>query len=178
MNTDRNFEILTAMLAEDMEQARKNSIFETEDGYLVFDEYSVSKNKQAVTVRPRNKNPIEFTALRYAVSWCVADKYRQYNLADEILQYDLQRKGLQNDIRTSTLLLSKIKSYDIKDVVEAKRSNKQAVLLSITDRLDKCVNVAKYWQIRGFNNEIARTRRTSPDRTNRPSDRKSQRKSH
>ena len=167
MNLDRKFETLMSMLGDDLEIAKKNSIFETPDGYWVFDDYRVIKKSDGIEVHPGKRSTVlKFTSLRYAISWCVADKYRQFALADEILLYDTRRNGLQNDIAASTQMLSKIKNFVTKDVIEAKRSDKRAKLLAVNERLDKCANVAKYWQIRGFNNEIARTRRPASNRKN------------
>jgi hypothetical protein len=37
----------------------------------------------------------------------------------------------------------------------------------VDERLTKCVNVAKYWQLRGFNNETARAGRSASHRPHR-----------
>jgi hypothetical protein len=50
----------------------------------------------------------------------------------------------------------------IRDSVAAKISQKEQLLFFINSRLEKCVNVAKYWQLKGFNDEIARTKHSTP----------------
>jgi hypothetical protein len=55
-----------------------------------------------------------------------------------------------------------------REAVHSKIDSRKYRLRCIAEQLDKCINLAKYWQIRGFNNETARTGRTPPHRTNRP----------
>jgi hypothetical protein len=49
-----------------------------------------------------------------------------------------------------------------------KVEHRREQLARVSDQLTKCVNLAKYWQIRGFNNETARTGRSASQRTSRP----------
>jgi hypothetical protein len=100
------------------------------------------------------------------VAWCIADKNRQYNLANEIQHLDFTLLRLRNDIETRSSQARK--SYGtFWETVSAKAEHKRLQSQQIENELTKCINSAKYWQLRGSNNETARTGRNTPYKTNR-----------
>jgi hypothetical protein len=179
MKQQRALERLEQIITPDLEEICRNLIVEDDNGGVwAFGHYYLTKQDHGVLV---TKNYVEkgvFSSMRTALSWCVADKYQQFVLGEEIIKLDRIRWTLKTDIDTRTRINQTIKDADRRELIETKLTTKRIKLRGLTERLDKCVSLAKYWQIRGFNNEIARTRRSSPNRTNRPSDRKSQRESH
>jgi hypothetical protein len=102
-----------------------------------------------------------------ALSWCIADKYQQHNLSTNIMRLEQQKLLLTADIRTRSTLNTRIRSQDLRESVEAKLATRRSRLQQVDERLTKCVNLAKYWQQRGFNNETARTGRTPSHRSSR-----------
>jgi signal recognition particle GTPase len=102
-----------------------------------------------------------------ALSWCIADKYQQHHLSTDIMRLEQQKLLLTADIRTRSTLNARIRSQDLRESVEAKIATRRARLQIVDERLTKCVNLAKYWQQRGFNNETARTGRTPSHRSSR-----------
>ena len=178
MKQQRALDRLEQIISPDFDEICKNVIFEEENGVSAFGVYFLERNEFGVCVTKNHLYKGDFSSMRTALSWCVADKYNQFTLKEEIQRLDKLRWDLKTDLDTRLKITQRIKDPARAEVIETKLSTKRHKLQAISNRLDKCVSLAKYWQIRGFNNEIARTRRTSPDRTNRPSDRKSQRKSH
>lgn len=160
---------LEKMLHNDIVQIQENAIFKSEHGYEVFNRYTVTKHNSYVKVLRGNKEAKIFSSTRNALSWCVADKYNQIKLADKIELLDQQRIRLHNDVSTAMAAAAKIKDYDFKEIVELKLDTKQRLLKKVEHGLDKCVTLAKYWQLRGFNDEIERTRRTASNKENRAS---------
>jgi hypothetical protein len=71
---------------------------------------------------------------------------------------------LINDLAVRTALAERMRD---RTFVEAKIDTKRCRLQQLDFRLDKCVNLAKYWQTQGFNNETVRTGRTPSKRTSR-----------
>ena len=107
-----------------------------------------------------------FTSTRSAVAWCIADKNRQYNLANEIQHLDFTLLRLRNDIEVRGGQARK--SYGtFWETVSAKAAHRKEQSQQIENELTKCINSAKYWQLRGSNNETARTGRNTPYKTNR-----------
>ena len=160
------------VLGRDAEMAQINLIHPDGTGYRVFDRYQMQDHGGRVEVRRDGEEPCEFSCTRSALSWCIADKYRQRATAQEIQTLDQRRRQLRDDIDMSRQLLERTREHHNREVIEAKMQYKRQMLRDADLRLDKCVALAKYWQIRGFNDEIARTRRPAPNSTNRPSNRR------
>ena len=137
--------------------------------YQVFDKYYIQSTNNAFVVKLRDNICGEFSTLRYALSWCVADKYNQYNLANSLKTLDNKLSYLSEDVSTRELLARKFKDQECREIAYLKVQNKKMHIASIKEQLEKCVNLAKYWQIRGFNNETARTGRTTNYKTDRKS---------
>jgi hypothetical protein len=99
------------------------------------------------------------------MSWCIADKYGKLDLATAIVTLDQQRYTILNNVKVRQHLAKKIQDPVRKEIVELKIANKKTGLVQIENQLTKCVNLAKYWQIKGFNcDETARTRHSQTTR--------------
>jgi len=163
------------ILGADVELAQFNLIHPQGLGYRVFDRYEMQPGSQSVVIKDGPDRCLEFTSTRSALSWCIADKYRQNVTAQDIVNLDQRRRQLQDDISLSRQLRERTRDHAQREVLDAKISYKRQMLTDADSRLDKCVSLAKYWQIRGFNDEIARTRRPPPNSTNRPGNRRAAR---
>jgi hypothetical protein len=167
MITDQTIQKFEQMLASDFNAARDNLFLELDNGYSVFDAYTITRTLDGFIVGKQTGTPKIFSSLKIAASWCVADKRRQFTLLSDIERLDQQRIYMRTDISNSRKMMQSYRDPVLLDVVYAKMSDKQYRLRDVEDKLNKCANLAKYLQLRGFNNEIARTRRTAPNRTNR-----------
>ena len=110
--------------------------------------YSVSKHKQKIGV---------FNNTKTAVSWCIADKYHLRDLANEIVMIDRKIYNLNVDIHVRSTIAERSNEQDLKELVDVKLQYKLKLRKDLEERLANCINLAKYWQRRGFNNEITRT---------------------
>jgi len=169
---------LQRIVGEDVRLTEKNLILEQDGAYHVFDRYLITPGSDMVRVERPLRDPRFFSSLRVALSWCIADKFTQDTLARDITQLDQQRRRLHADIDLQQALCRRYKQSQTRDLVRCKMETKRMLLDQVNERLTKCVNLAKYWQTKGFNDEIARTRRPAPHRTNRPRTRKSFRTEH
>lgn len=160
---------LEKILSSDLDTARSNSIFPTDTGYQVFGKYAIVKDNNDVVVSRNSNHIANFSSVKTAISWCIADKFNQNKLADEVLLLDQQRLRLHDDLYVAQRLLNKSRDLGFKETVEIKLQSKKYLLKSIELRLDKCASLAKYWQLRGFNDEIERTRRSASNKDNRSS---------
>ena len=154
------------MVAQDLAALAPNTILPDGRGYLAFEIYSIQPEQGLWRVTKRGDLQAVMTTVRSAVSWCVADKYAQHRLSTDILQLDQHKLQLENDI-TARENLAKRRLSISTDAIAAKLATRRWRLQQIDERLTKCVNVAKYWQLRGFNNETARAGRTASYRTHR-----------
>lgn len=172
MNPQKVEEKLEALFESDFELIKNNLIYRDGDRYVAFDRYEIIPQEHLVTVT-RYRYPVgEFTSLKTALSWCIADKYQQEILAQKILRLDSHCGRLAVDVELTQRSVPRIKNPEQRETVKLKLDHKKAILTLTRNRLEECTGLAKYWQIRGFNNEIARTRRPAPIRTHSTSNRK------
>ena len=166
MNQQRIFERLKDIVKDQIPTIEQNLIFRDEAGYSVFGKYYIRKQEHVFVVT-KNLSPAgTFGSLQTAISWCIADKYGQRYLANEILQLDTQHIVEQQDYTARYKIWQKMKEPQ-REQLRFKIEDRQARLTAIKQRLSECIDRAKYWQTKGFNNETSRTGRSSPNRTSR-----------
>jgi hypothetical protein len=166
---------LNRLIKAEAEIAQQNAIFQESGVYHAFGIYEILKKPLAVIVTVKQEQIREFSSIKTAISWCVAEKNKNYTLSRNLETADFDTIRLANDVAASQALLHTLKDRERRRVVRDKLEQKQAQLTHAQERLSKCINLAKYFQLRGFNDELARTRRQTPNQTNRPRDRKSAR---
>ena len=127
-----------------------------EGGYIVFGKYYMHPVDGKFSVERPDREIHKFATKRTAMSYIVADKNNRLNLANQILKLDTKQQLLAADIKCRQLLCQRAKTQEFCDMVEAKVEPVIAQHTAVSNELEKCVNSAKYIQIRGFNNETAR----------------------
>lgn len=157
---------LQQIVESDFDQLKSNVIIAHDNQYHVFDQYIIDKspNKTYCVSKHRyvDKN---FSTLPVALSWCIADKHQNTNLAYSIQKLDQERVRIADDVFVRETLLKQIKDPERREITYIKIAAKKQGLKAVENRLAKCVSLAKYYQIRGFNrDETARTRRTQTTR--------------
>jgi len=167
MNQQKALDRLQQLVCSDIETFKHNVIVGDGDRYLVFDRYEINKDSHGCQVQKYRCDPRFFSTTRTALSWCIADKYNQINLARQIINLDEEKQLLTADVIARQHLAKKIQDVHHREAVNNKVDTRQKRLREVSRQLDKCVNLAKYWQIRGFNNETARTGRTASPRASR-----------
>ena len=91
------------------------------------------------------------------MSWCTTDHKHYYNLANQILVLDRKKQVLAADIYCRQAIGERGQTESFYEIINMKLQPKINQYNSVTAELEKCVNQAKYMQIKGFNNETART---------------------
>ena len=145
-----------------------NAIWQNIDGsYEVFGKYQIVKENTRYRVFCAATDVGVFNSTKTALSWCIADKTHNYSLATELLLVDNKLGYLTDDINTRANLADRSTKPEFRESIGTKLETKIIHKKALENQLTKCVNLAKYWQQRGFNNETARTSRTAPSKTNR-----------
>lgn len=165
------------MLASDLVLAESNMITPCSPGvYDVFGRWKLRDQQHQVEITARDRLVGRFSNVRSALSWCIAEKYQQHELSHNIrnLDRDLQRFHAAHDAYRE--ILTRITDPQRRWVVGVKSDEATLRYRQAAERMSIYVSRAKYLQIRGFNDEIARTRRPAPHRTSRDGVRKSIRK--
>lgn len=125
-------------------------------GYVVFGRYYIKSKENKFAVETWDREIHKFATKRTAISWCIADKVNHLNLAIQILNLDRKQQILEADINTRKTLGAQSRTEDFAEIVNTKIQPKIEQHKMVVGELEKCINSAKYIQIRGFNNETAR----------------------
>jgi hypothetical protein len=155
MNTDQKLERIAV---SEYNRNLHNLIIATEiDEHMIFGAYRTKKHNGGITVYNRADDPVgHFSNQRSAVSFCVADKFCRYNLAQQIKTLDTKKQILDQDIACQRGLATRSKNPEFRELVYTKMSVKVEQHRAVNSELEKCINLAKYLQIKGFQNETAR----------------------
>jgi hypothetical protein len=119
-------------------------------GYVVFGRYHVRPVSAGVAVYHSDDLVSTFTNKRTAISWCVADNAKQYSLARNIQILDNKQQSLAADIHCRRSQAQRSTKSQFAETVMTKLSIKIQRYNSIQSELEKCVNSAKYLQLKGF----------------------------
>jgi hypothetical protein len=143
-------------------------VWRNDDGeYEAFGKYHIIPQNPGYRVYINDDDQGFFNSTRTAISWCVADKYKQYNLARELLTYDNMLTTISNDIFVRTGVATKSRDPDLREKIETKLEPKIIQKRELESQLNKCVNWAKYLQQKGFENETSRSGSATTIKTNR-----------
>jgi hypothetical protein len=167
------------MLSADLAMAQRNMIHQNPDGtYEVFGRWHIQVLADQVQVTSGPHSRHDFARLPAAVSWCIAQKYNQRDLAAEIVRLDGDFRRLRDQHQVRRAAAQALRDPLRRSIAMVKSQEAHSRYKNIGLRLAECARRAKYFQIRGFNDEIARTRRPAPHRTSRDGVRKPRWKTH
>jgi hypothetical protein len=156
------------LFRKEFPELASNLILRNDSGeYEVFDHYLISPEKQGYRVYCSASDIGLFTTTKTALSWCIADKFKHFNLAREILNLDNKLNSLTADISARANLADRSKQPQFREIIETKLETKIIHKKQVEQELTKCVNYAKYCQQRGFNNETVRTGRNQAVKASR-----------
>lgn len=156
------------LFRQDFPDLLPNTIWRNDDGsYEVFGHYRIVPEQSKYRVYCSATDVGVFNTTKTALSWCIADKHRAYNLAREILETDIKLGTLTNDINIRASVADRSKNFEFRDNIGTKLETKIIRKKQLENQLTKSVNWAKYIQQRGFENETARTGRNQPNKTSR-----------
>ena len=163
----KDYEVERLVQAE-FKQMLPALIWQNEDGeYEAFGHYRIVPQNPGYRVYIDEDEQGFFNSTRTAISWCVADKYKRYNLARELLTYDNMLAHISNDIFVRAGVANKTKDPNVRESIEMKLEPKIIQKKELESQLTKCVNWAKYLQQKGFENETSRSGSATTIKTNR-----------
>jgi hypothetical protein len=156
------------MFRREFQDFLPNIIWQNDNGiYEVFDRYRIVPEKGEYRVFCSATDIGLFGTTRTALSWCIADKNRAYNLARELQELDRKLATLGNDVAVRSAIAERSHRWEFRDPVGTKLETKIIRKKQVENRLAKCINWAKYTQQRGFTNETQRIGRGQPNKTSR-----------
>lgn len=119
-------------------------------GYVAFGRYHLRSESAGFAVYNNDDLVSTFSSKRTAMSWCVADHLQQYRLAQNIRILDIKKQTLTADINCRRGQAECSKRPEFREIVRTKLAPKIENLTLLNQELEKCLNSAKYLQLRGF----------------------------
>ena len=167
MKLDQEFE---RMIRQELRDIMPNVIIPLDEGgYEVFGKYKILPQSPGYIVMCHATEVGFFNSTRTAMAWCIADKYKNYNLARDLLTLDNKLQNLNNDIVLRATIADRSNRPEFRECVGTKLETKIIHKKMVTNQLNNCVDLAKYLQQRGFTNETQRIGRGQPNKTSRQS---------
>ena len=136
-------------------------------GYDLFGQYHIEPDQHTCRVSWRGNTVGTFSSTKTAVSWCVAHKFQQHELADQLSVTDQALSMISADIDLRSRIAERSRKARFREDVGTKLETKIIRRKKLESDLSKYVDWAKYLQQRGFQNETARTGRNFQNKTNR-----------
>jgi len=165
MKQDQEFERL---FRQEFRDIMPNTIWKNDNGvYSVFGHYQIVPEKVGYRVFCAATDVGLFYTTRTALSWCIADKHKAYNVARELLTTDTKLQSLTQDISTRATIADRSQKFEFRDAIGMKLETKIIHKKQLENQIAKYVNWAKYIQYKGFNNETVRTSRNTPNKAGR-----------
>jgi hypothetical protein len=153
-------EKLADIMRGEIDAFSSNIMFKLGNQYQLFEQYMVEQttDKRYSVTKTRQDSRL-FYRMQSAVAWCIADKFKQYETSRLITDLDRRSRSIKNDVDLTRLMMNRVQDLEKKSIIAAKLVSKQDTLKSLENQLTKCINQAKYWQIKGFiRDETARPR--------------------
>ena len=143
-------------IADELLNSNPNAIFRNGDSIFAFAEYEIVKESpEHYSVYKNDMHVIECSSCRTALSYCILDKNKKYNEAKHLVALEDKLVGRQNEMMHYRHVITSPKT-DLfrKEVVLHRLSSAKYEYNLIQKQLTKTINVAKYCQQKGFDNEI------------------------
>lgn len=159
---------LEQLIRQELREIMPNVIWRNECGdYELFGRYRIVACRPGYEVWCYSTRAGFFNSTQTAISWCIADKYRHYNLARQLLNADTLLGHLNNDIVARMAVANRAKRAQLREDIEIKLEPKIIRRRQLENELTKYVETAKYLQQRGFEDETARYSRNGSNKTSR-----------
>jgi len=159
-------EKLAELAAQELPKLLDKVIIEDGKKYRVFGKYTIHPVADGFRVFLRDDNIGIFSNTKSALAWCIADNQNRLNLARQIHELDQSVVRMRNDIYIRRGIADRASGQTWENLIN-KTNARQEQNLILEKELAKCINLAKYWQLRGNSDETKRTGRNTPHPTNR-----------
>ena len=154
--SERQAQLMLERLTRDHLLNNPNAIIRLDDTVRAFGRYTITRTPQCFQVYRSATLAVEPSSSKVAISWCVADKYGKDSLARDLISFDQEVERRSDEIMYYRKTLADSQD-SVQRFVAADRLSESLIRLKYAqEQLAKCVNLAKYWQLKGFKDETAR----------------------
>jgi len=143
-------------IAQDHLFNNPNSVLKAGNTIQAFGVYTIKKQNNQFIVYKNRVCMVELSNAKNSLAWCVADKYKLTYLKEQILELDKRLNWKQAEIEFLKNVINSKVDMSRKFAVEDKLQTLIMKAGEVKKQLNKCVNSAKYYQQKGFENETSR----------------------
>lgn len=158
-------ERLISLVKQELRSIETDVIIPENQGFRAFGTYLIKPNIGGIEVWQQDIKIGNFGSQRSAISWCVADRLRQYELAQQIKDLDQRSKWTRETIEQRSSIADRSKNSEFKELIRLKIQHRRVIKTQIDAELEKCIKRTKYLQYRGFTNDTQRTGQNGSKKT-------------
>ena len=142
-------------IADELLNSNPNAIFRNGDSIMAFADYEIVRESANEYSIYRNDYLVETcSTCRIALTYCILDKYKRPVDAKHLVALEQKLLGRQNEMMHYRHIASSSKVDDLRrEVVLHRLDSAKHEYNIIQKQLTKSINVAKYCQQKGFENE-------------------------
>jgi len=134
-----------------------NALFQEGVDIWAFGRYLIHRTADGYQIFRGATLAAETGSSRVAISWCVADKLNRFHITQEMLWADRDLEWRNSEIESYRNTLNVTQDQTKKYIITDRLADAMIKRRHAQERLNKCLNLAKYWQQKGFNDETSRT---------------------
>ena len=150
-------------IADELLNSNPNAIFRHGDSIMAFADYEIVKESpDEYSIYKDNFFMISCSTCRIALSYCILDKNKLRQDAKNLVALENKIINRQNEMMHYRHVASSPKVDEFRrEVVITRLDSAKAEYQNLQQQLTKSINVAKYCQQKGFDNETIRLRNTT-----------------
>jgi hypothetical protein len=152
--TDKASRLLNK-IADELLNSNPNAIFRNGDSIMAFADYEIVRESADEYSIYRNDYLVETCCTcRIALTYCILDKNKRPVDAKHLVALEQKLLGRQNEMMHYRHVITSPNTDDFRrEVVLHRLDSAKHEYHIIQKQLTKSINVAKYWQQKGFENE-------------------------
>ena len=154
---------LLQKIADNILNTNPNAIFRDGNSIMAFAEYEIVKvNIDEYEIYKDEHLVITCSSCRIALSYCILDKYKMQLDAKHLVALEDKLLGRQQEMMHYRHVITSPNTDEFRrEVVITRLDSAKHEYHMIQKQLTKSINVAKYCQQKGFDNETIRLRNTA-----------------
>lgn len=156
---DKSYKKLRNIALHSLQSLSSNIIVKVKDDFVVFNRYKISPTQDGYYSLYRNDTLVhEFTNSRNALAFCILENRARIEEARQLVSQDKRIQRLEVDIDRQSRIIETTKDADRRELMAMRLTQNVAERGQVKIMLQSTIELAKYYQQKGFDNETARTR--------------------
>lgn len=159
-DTTKTYQKFKTLATQSLQSLSSGIIVKVKSDYIVFGRYTISPTTDGsgyYFVKRHGNDVDEFTNSRNALAYCILEYNGRIEEAQYLLGQDKRIQRLEVDIDRQSQVLKTTKNADRRMLMADLLTNNVAIRSDIKIKLNDTIELAKYYQQKGFDNETART---------------------